>query len=458
MRGARLGVVLGFVICLLLYTAQVTIQGPAVYPLGPKHVRAVEKDEHGKQGAPTRAGAVHGAPQTKAGAPRGAGTEPGVRAPAWVVFNASSGKADRRRCLRAAPFQFQPLVRKEEFDWRIMSLVQSVRLDGPSGLPMRCDWVVGTRMSHWRKIAPNTAFGDLDAKPRTVFVMTENRQAFHDHILPCLDADERFVLIVGDNDMTTPRQLDVRYRYEPDVKLFSPKAASTTNFKYAAWLAWLRDPRIVHIFVEHLDEKALAKVSPIPVGLNPQEMSRGVMRLSAEDMAKRFTAAPLASRPLKARFMHRIRNGIGQWALRAKTRVACDTKWKDTCVSGAPVHGDGYYHEIAKYPFLICAHGGGIDPNPSLWSALLVGTIPIIERFASDSMYRDLPVVVLQDLPNANLSRGQLQIWRDSLGKMFEGRDHRRVLQRLSSDYWWNQVMSKVHLHATTTPAPMAHR
>ena len=92
----------------------------------------------------------------------------------------------------------------------------------------------------------------------------------------------------------------MRYKYEPDVKLFSREARMGSDFKYATWFAWLQDPRIVHIFVEHLDEKSNVKVSPIPVGLNPQEMSHGFTHLKTEHMAKRFPVTPLTSRPLKS--------------------------------------------------------------------------------------------------------------------------------------------------------------
>jgi hypothetical protein len=196
--------------------------------------------------------------------------------------------------------------------------------------------------------------------------------------------------------------------------------------------------------VEHLDEKSNSKVSPIPVGLNPLELSHGIMHMKVEDIEKRFPVSPLDSRPLQVRFTNRVRDGAGQFESRAKTRVACDTKWKGLCVSSpAPGH-DGFLTEIAKYPFLICAHGGGLDPNPNVWSALLVGTIPIIEGFAGDSMYRDLPVVVLEDLSHANLSESRLRIWRDSMSYMFRGQERRRVLHKLTTDFWWNETMSKI--------------
>ena len=79
-----------------------------------------------------------------------------------------------RRCVEASGFTFHPRNRARDklYDWVLQSTVQSIRYDGPSGIPLRCDWVVGTRMSHWRKIPPTTAYGDITIQPRIVFVQT----------------------------------------------------------------------------------------------------------------------------------------------------------------------------------------------------------------------------------------------------------------------------------------------
>ena len=37
-----------------------------------------------------------------------------------------------------------------------------------------------------------------------------------------------------------------------------------------------------------------------------------------------------------------------------------------------------YLALVASVPFVACVHGGGLDPSPKAWEALLVGTIPII--------------------------------------------------------------------------------
>jgi len=233
-------------------------------------------------------------------------------------------------------------------------------------------------MAHWRRIPIQTVYGDPSVLPKTIFVMVEHLQNFHDHLLPCFDEKDRFVLIIGDGDLTTPRQMDRRYSFKPPAGVFYPTGPTKHSFKYSTWLSWLDDSRVVHLFVEHLDEKNHSKVSPIPTGLNPQEFPRNIMHLTVDEMLEKFPSSPPRTRSLKIRFINRVRSGHSQWELRRLTKKACDTVWKHLCVS-SNVPGGAFFTEIAKYSFVICAHGGGLDPNPMAWSALMVGSIPIIQ-------------------------------------------------------------------------------
>lgn len=71
----------------------------------------------------------------------------------------------------------------------------------------------------------------------------------------CFPKAHRFVLIIDDDDTTTPIQTDVRF----PSPLFSPQA----------WKSWVIDERILHLFVEHLDAHAPPeRVTAFPVGLN----------------------------------------------------------------------------------------------------------------------------------------------------------------------------------------------
>ncbi len=61
---------------------------------------------------------------------------------------------------------------------------------------------------------------------------------------------------------------------------------------------------------------------------------------------------------------------------------------------------------LVQYPFIACVRGGGIDPSPKAWEAMLVGTIPIIQHGTIDDAYERLPVMFVDNMeelfaPNA---------------------------------------------------------
>ena len=85
-------------------------------------------------------------------------------------------------------------------------------------------------------------------------------------------------------------------------------------------------------------------------------------------------------------------------------------------------------------------HSGNLDPNPQAWSALLAGSIPIIQRFPGDSIYDGLPVVRLDDMPSDQLTPANLRRWRAKFAPAFEGDRRRAVLETLTADHWWVKI------------------
>lgn len=59
---------------------------------------------------------------------------------------------------------------------------------------------------------------------------------------------------------------------------------------------------------------------------------------------------------------------------------------------------DPYKHlkHLAHHKFVLSPRGNGLDAHRT-WEALLMGAIPIVERSASDSMYDDLPVLIVDN-------------------------------------------------------------
>jgi len=332
-------------------------------------------------------------------------------------------------CVRNSNYNFTEWQPYTNYTWSVMSTIQ-IEETQPSGFASRCDWVIGSRPVGWNRLPKNTAWGTPEKLPKTVFVQTEGLQQFNDKLLPCFPANHRFVLIIGDHDGTTPKQLDARY------------AASYITEK--DWQAWLKDSRIAHLFVENLDTISPRKrVTPIPLGLNPDDHWIN----NKMDPDQLFFSAPttvnITAKPIRVAFTNRIRTNSRQWADRALAMQICSEL--PHCDVHANLTRISFIETIQKYPFLLCIHGGGIDPNPNLFTALLAGVIPIIAPFPGDFMYSGMPVMFIDAnwnrLGTTLLSPKHLAEKKNELSVYFEDAEKRaEVLNKLSSQYWWNQV------------------
>lgn len=331
-------------------------------------------------------------------------------------------------CLKKSGYNFHAWNPNTNFTWRVMSTVQ-IEKSQPSGFASRCDWVIGSRPVHWKMVKANTAWGNVGRLPRTIFLQTDELQKFNDRVLPCFPASHRFVIIIGDHDRTTPQQVDVRY--------------NSPTLNNEDWQAWLADERILHLFVEHLDTPSPSnRVTPIPLGLNPVEHEN-----SNPDVL--YNAAPasvqFSGRPIRMVFTNRVREGP-QWQDRADASQMCARL--PHCDLMTSVEESEYVASIQQYAFLLCVHGGGIDPNPNLFTALLAGVIPIMAPFPGQSAYDGLPILITDGNWNESspfFSEDYLLQKAKEFAPYLEDPAKRaHVLERLSSKYWWDKVIQQL--------------
>ena len=301
----------------------------------------------------------------------------------------------------------------------------------PCSLASHCDWVVGSRFEHWGALPHFTAWGDPDTVPRTIFVQTDELQTFSESLLRCIPRHHRVVLITGDHDKTTPLQLDRRWGQV---------------LKPGTWVSWLADERISHIFVEHLDAPAGLgdKISPIPTGMSPDDS------IGSDPIAAAPRRVQIQSLPLRAVDIGRQRGGA-QFEERARVRQLCNSSRWPWCDVAEPSKED-FIGVLKKYPFVLCVHGGGIDPNPKLFSAIIAGAIPIMRDFPGAIMYDNWPVVRVSSWTDINPSR--LAQWRELHARAFEDeRLRNRTLHRLTMRHWWSKIMAHVQ-DPSPPPAP----
>ena len=94
--------------------------------------------------------------------------------------------------------------------------------------------------------------------------------------------------------------------------------------------------------------------------------------------------------------------------------------------------------------FTLCVHGGGLDVNPKLWEAILVGVIPIIREtkpYTDIYVNLDLPVVIVENWDTDTINEENLIMWREKYYKYFTNTEERsRILKILSLEFWVDYV------------------
>jgi len=269
-------------------------------------------------------------------------------------------------------------------------------------------------------------FNKEPEKCKTVFIHTRLQYQlilkFINSVLPILG--DGLVLVIGGEDWTFPRSVDRRFSSTPGIVVDQLKNLCT-------------NPKVKKLFIENLD-MSLPNAVPLPLGVNPIEK---VLKL--DDYLKFANLSE--SKPLKFTNFNRLRGGKGQWAERGLVAELSQGPWH-RCFAGNTMipskEKDRYFTEMGKYSFTVCAHGGGVDPCPKTWDALLLGVIPIIKRNSPvTDIYEDMPVVIVDDWEHDTVTPDKLQQWHSMFMGVHTDPDKRVALvERLTMDYWVNLI------------------
>jgi hypothetical protein len=195
--------------------------------------------------------------------------------------------------------------------------------------------------------------------------------------------------------------------------------------------------RIHKLFVENLDED-IPKTTPIPLGLNPNEGP-----VTFDFFSNFINIDP--SKPLQCTNFNRIRKDPGIWEERKQVFDLCETAWKQLIAinENTKTHEE-FLEKMGKSAFTICVHGGGLDVNPKLWEALLIGVIPIIREnkpYTDIYVREDMPVVIVKGWTPSTINLRKLNKWHKMYyGYFTDPQKRERMLTQLSLDYWVNYV------------------
>eukprot|EP01034_Spumella_vulgaris_P040166 gene40166-49674_t len=255
----------------------------------------------------------------------------------------------------------------------------------PSGIAAECDWAMEV---------PCLYTANPRVSPKFFHVHTYMLPHFVESTLNFMDPSYRFILVSSGTDATIPRSIDPRFHLQ--------RGFGNGPDGGAYYQRILNDERIIHWFAENHDMPN-AKISTLPTGI-ASPTAEGVDDFS--DHPSREGIIEISKRPLQFVLSDRVRGGSPQWNDRSNAATKCDdmiSRGLKACIR-PPQHDNpqgiprkDFLLFLVQHAFVACVHGGGIDPSPKAWEALLVGTIPIIQHSALDDAYERLPVMFVTE-------------------------------------------------------------
>lgn len=266
------------------------------------------------------------------------------------------------------------------------------------------------------KIIYRTKFRDA----KTFFVQIDHINYFMDNMFDSIN--HKCNIIIGGGDITFPINTDVRYN---NMDISKPNLKKLINSQF-----------VNKIFVENLS-CYLPRTYPIPLGINPSECPTTI------DYFLKFENID-ESKPLKVTNFNRTRNGKGQWTERGYVANLCKTNWSKFFIHVNNKNHKDYLQIMGSYLFTICVCGGGLDVNPKLWEALLIGVIPIIKE---NKPYTDIyercefPVVIVKKWDANTINEHNLTMWYNKYYNYFKNKRKReKMLNHMSLDFWVKYV------------------
>jgi len=264
--------------------------------------------------------------------------------------------------------------------------------------------------------------------PKSIFISSyhidDNIRFFVNSVLNKLT--HPFVLVIGSEDVSFPvGNKDVRY--QSNVQMIRKEIHDILQCKI-----------IRHVFVENLD-LIHPKLSPLPLGFHPI-YDPNILALY-KDLQK-MTCVD-TDRTINVFCNHKIRSGP-QWKDRYQVQALCKNAWKEFVTWKNKLSPTEFKNTLMNSKFCICVHGGGIDPSPRAWMALLCGCFPIIQHSTLDEAYKRFPVIFVKDWTMNSISKDKIERWNKLFFDFYKYEANRKkVLQMLTLEYWNKIIMKK---------------
>jgi hypothetical protein len=305
-------------------------------------------------------------------------------------------------------------------------------------LAVMCDWYI-TKKGIFKIV-------DTD-QPKVIYLDThtyKNLVNFTKNTLPYLK--HKFILVMAGHDYMTPLG-----KFEANTKFYDIPEWQDIKMDL------IDHPNIIRIFVENLD-MFHPKLEPIPLG-----MCFAKFDLYYHDILNGFVDIDYDKKDIEVLCQHNIHwtenanptswcygyandrikfNEIAQKEPLNKLVHIVQHDVKETAW-GRKV--EDFKTNVLRSSFLVCIHGGGLDPCPKVWEAILLGSIPIICKSTVSDAFKCLPVVIVDEMDEKTITLENLDKWYDQYIPYYKDKEKRKeVLYKLSGKYWIDYIRSFV--------------
>lgn len=96
-----------------------------------------------------------------------------------------------------------------------------------------------------------------------------------------------------------------------------------------------------------------------------------------------------------------------------------------------------FLKKMGEYQFVLCPHGGGLDPNPKCWEALIMKAIPIVKRNTITESLEHLPVLIVDDWPEITINTLR-NYYSENVARLHDV----RIEYLMSNAYYYNKIIS----------------
>lgn len=195
------------------------------------------------------------------------------------------------------------------------------------------------------------------------------------------------------------------------------------------YLKMLDDDKLIAWFAQNSDLKVHQKLFPIPIGIANMYWPHGDIKI--------LNSAILRAKDIEKKHLLYV-NILSQTNPAVRQEVEQLFLGKEFCYSALRKPWEEYLLDLAESKFVLCPRGAGEDTHRT-WEVLLMNSIPIVKSSPLDSMYTDLPVVIVN---NWN------EITQDFLESRYDDMQSKKYNRnKLYASYWFDMI-SQVRMKA----------